>query len=111
MSSCPPMSPLWDRGQSPGEKCQRKKTNTRPFISLKALVYGLADGVLHEVNISDDLRGKRVSDMLMELSILEIICNKMYIFQFAAQYRNFKLFAQVGLKHKYTPFSLETLIL
>ena len=46
-----------------------------PFFPLKALVYGLANRVLHEVNVSDDLWGEGVSDMLMELSILEIICN------------------------------------
>ena len=37
------------------------------------LVDGLGDGRLHEINITDNLRRKCVPQVLMELSILQVV--------------------------------------
>ena len=41
---------------------------------------GLTHGGLHQVHVSYHLWGERISDMLMELSILQIICKQNHLY-------------------------------
>ena len=40
------------------------------------LVYGLGDGGLHEINVTNNLRRKCVPQVLMELSIFQVVCSE-----------------------------------
>lgn len=57
-----------------------RKINTLPLgfpaFSLKALVNGLCDRWLHQINVSDDLWGKHDTQMLMELSAGKVFCKR-----------------------------------
>ncbi len=44
-----------------------------PLLLLESLVDGLRDGALHQVDVSDDLRGERVPEVLVELPVLQVI--------------------------------------
>ena len=47
-----------------------------PALLLKALVDGLRYGALHEVDVSDHLRRERVPQVLVELSVFQVVWNE-----------------------------------
>ena len=46
-----------------------------PLLLLKAFVYGLCDGGLHKVHISDHLRCEHVTQVVVELATTQVLYN------------------------------------
>ena len=50
-----------------------------PLLLLESLVYGLSYGALHQVHVADHLGGEGVTEMFVELPVLEVVCLKRVI--------------------------------
>lgn len=56
-----------------------------PSLLLEALVYGLGDRGLHQVDVPHDQRRKRVPQVLMEASVLQVVVQSQVVVEYLEQ--------------------------